>query len=524
MNFTTRRSHDPPARGWSLPSWLSTDNIWVRRLLNVLVALAVGWLLGEQIREPQSRVIKGLVGIGVLYAAWRFPIPVSLSAFLVLFPFPFPTAYGSSNTIFIFLITAMWLAQIVLRTARPAGRTLLDLPIVILLCAYLLSFNSVSYALALKNGLINLSTIVAGVFVYYLIVSSIRDEATLKRVVRIITIMALLCFGTAVWELTFPGVPVIKGWILASSYYNPVAIERGLRVGGPFQDFELFAEFCATLMPLMIFQFARAEGARARALWAGIVLLNFFTLMATVTRGATIAFVVAMAYMLFHLRRSMKLKDYILTISLAVTVWSGVEFYLSNYTVSGSVVDRLLNTKIVDGMPDSRTFWPEIFARAMEKPWVGHGPYYEFGEHGAEKLRRFFWPHNGYLYYLHTVGLLGTGAFLLILWRTLRRSLQHSAISLTSPDFSRSLLFTLHIMVFTFAFDQLKIEYLRNQHYQFWPWILFGLTVATLNVVQNRPAAGPAAGNDGGLPGVADRKALRRSPLPADNRRMVPGV
>jgi hypothetical protein len=524
MNFTTRKSHAAPPRGWSLPTWLSLDNVWVRRLLNVLVAVAVGWLLGEQIRAPQSRVIKGLVGLAVLYAAWRFPIPVSLSAFLVLFPFPFPTAYGSSNTIFVFLITAMWMAQIVLRTARPVGRTLLDLPIVILMCAYLLSFNSVNYALALQNGLINLSTIVAGVFVYYLIVSSVQDEVTLRRLVRIITIMALLCFGTAVWELIFPGVPIVRGWILSGAYYDPLAIERGLRVGGPFQDFELFAEFCATLMPLMLFQFARAKGMRLRALWAGIVLLNFFTLLATVTRGATIAFIVAMAYMLLQLRKSMRFKDYILTISLAITVWGGVEFYLSNYTVSGSVIDRLLATKIIDGMPDTRTFWPDIFARAMEKPWVGHGPYYEFGEYGAEKLRRYFWPHNGYLYYLHTVGLLGTGAFLLILWRVLSRSLAQSSMSLTSPDYPRSLLFALHIMLFTFAFDQLKIEYLRNQHYQFWPWILFGITVATLNVIRSRPATAPAPTpaeprRRGGM-----RLPLRQGGVPADTDRMAPGV
>jgi O-antigen ligase len=520
MNTTTDKR---PGRRFNLPPWLSLDNIWIQRALGLAVAIAVGFFLGEQISKPQGRVIKALVGIFVLYAAWRFPIPISLAAFVLLFPYPFPTVYASSNTIFVFLITAMWLAQIGLRTARPAGRTLLDLPILLLLGVYLLSFNSITYADQLKNSLLNMSIILAGVFVFYLIVSTVRDEATLRRMMNIVTIMAITCWFTAVWELLFPGRPIVPGWILSGAYYNPDAIERGLRVGGPFQDFELFAEFNAMMLPIMIFQAARAEGKRSRAIFAGLVVLNFFVLMATVTRGATIAFVAAMLYMLFLLRKTTRPRTLLITIGMAIIVWSAVEFYLTNYTVSGSVLDRLLGTKIVDGMPDSRTFWPDILARALEKPWVGHGPYYEFGEPGREKLRKFFWPHNGYLYYLHTVGILGTAAFLWILGRLLVNSFRWSRHQLDSPDYPRALLFAWHVSLVVFVIDQLKIEYLRNPHYQFWPWIVFGMTVATLNVVRSRaPVVAPSR-----KPAATTTKRrwipLVPVPPPADNRAIYPG-
>ena len=104
-----------------------------------------GVILGQLLYKPNPRIIKAAAGFGVLYAAWKFPIPVSLSVFLVMFPFPFAISYGSSNTIFVFIITAMWLAQIVLRTERPVGRTPLDLHISVLLSIYLLSFGNESF-------------------------------------------------------------------------------------------------------------------------------------------------------------------------------------------------------------------------------------------------------------------------------------------------------------------------------------------------------------------------------------------
>ncbi|MDZ4803797.1 MAG: O-antigen ligase family protein [Candidatus Eisenbacteria bacterium] len=517
------RTDKPPGRGMTRATWLSLDNIWLQRVLGLLAAVLIGYFLGQQISQPQGRVIKALVGIFVLYAAWRFPIPISLAAFVLLFPYPFPTVYASSNTIFVFLITAMWLAQIGLRTARPVVRTILDLPVLLLVAVYLLSFNAVTYAEQLKFGLINFSTILAGIFVFYLIVSTVRDEATLKRMMRIITIMAVTCWLTAIWELALPGIPIIPGWILSGAYYNSSAIEHGLRVGGPFQDFELFAEFNALMLPIMMFQVAQATARRERVLMGALTLLNFFVLMATVTRGATIAFLAGMIYMLFLLRKRTKFKTFLMTVGLSVIVWSGVEFYLTTFTVSGSVLERLLDTKIVDGMPDSRTFWPDILARAMEKPWVGHGPHYEFAEHGREKLTRFFWPHNGYLYYLHTVGIFGAAAFLWILGRLATSSFRWGTHQLNGRDYPESLLFAWHIVIVIFAIDQLKIEYLRSPHYQFWPWIVFGMVVATLNVVRARRAAVVAEPVVGG--------GLRRSgwiplvpvPPPADNRGISPG-
>jgi O-antigen ligase len=312
--------------------------------------------------------------------------------------------------------------------------------------------------------------------------------------VNILIITAILTFIVGIYELLFPGRAFIKGWILSQSNYIPGDNVVGVRVGGPFGDFELYAEYCALMFPIMLFMLTRSRGSRARVLWGGITLLNLFILMATVTRGATISLFAGICYLLYRLRKAMSFRQILFTLSLGATVMFLLDFYLSHYTVSGSIFDRLLNTKFVNGLPDSRTFWPQIIERIQQRPWTGHGPSYEFGEYRREKLTTFFWPHNGYLYYLHTIGILGTSAFLWIvglLWFDSRRN---STDSLTSTNYPRSLLLVWHIVLTVFLIDQLKIEYLRNQHYQFFPWIIFGLMVATLNVVraQTPPLPAPA--------------------------------
>lgn len=467
---------------------LDPHGVWQSRLFNLTVAIIVGVILGQLLYKPNPRIIKAAAGFGVLYAAWKFPIPVSLSVFLVMFPFPFAISYGSSNTIFVFIITAMWLAQIVLRTERPVGRTPLDLHISVLLSIYLLSFGNVPNSFGLVKGLINFSTILASIFVYYLIVHSVRSEKTLRRIVGIVTLMAILNFCVAGYELVFPGRPLVKGWILSTTFYDP-SIVTGLRVGGGFEDFELFAEFCAICLPLTLFHLMQAKGLRNRILSAGLVFFNFFCLMATVTRGATISGAIGLLYLLYRVRKSMSLTTFMLTVTTALSLVFFMEFFLTTYTVSGSVISRLLNSKMVNGMPDSRTFWPDIFKRCFEHVWIGHGPYYEFGEYGREKLRKFFWPHNGYLYYFHTVGLFGLTTFVAILVTAYRVTSARMASSLSTTNYTAGLMLALNTMIVTFGFDQMKIEYLRSPTYQFWPWIILGLIAATHNVMKSQNAA-----------------------------------
>lgn len=538
MSSTVRHQpHSLPAffrrtAGSALATWRRIDphGIWQNRLFNLAVAAFVGLILGQVLYKPNPRIVKAIAGFVVLYAAWKFPIPVSLSVFLIMFPFPFAITYGNSNTIFVFIITAMWLAQIVLRTERPVGRSPFDMQIFLLLSIYLLSFSNVTNSFALTKGIIYFSTIVATIFVYFLIVHSVRDERTLRRVVNTIMLMAILNYLVAIWELAFPGQPIIRGWILGASYYDP-SVATGLRVGGAFQDFELFGEFCALMLPLSFFYLAQARNRRDRMIRMGLLFWNFVTLMATVTRGATISAIVGLLYLLYLQRKTLGPIRTMAILSVAFTLFMGISLFLSLYTVSGSVVDRLLNTKMIDGMPDSRTFWPDILRRCFDHVWIGHGPYYEFGEYGKEKLTKFFWPHNGYLFYFHTVGLFGLTTFVALLvtaFRTTRRWMWESArvisdssssrqvfrtiqiTNLGSSDYCRGLMVALHVMVVIFAVDQMKIEYLRSETYQFWPWIIFGIIAATANVSASRLAAPVSAQGTPGSPVPPDTAVRER--------------
>jgi hypothetical protein len=486
MNMATPGQPVLRARRAFWRDWLAR---WLRPLLNVGVAVVVGYVLATQINQQNPRLIKALIGVGVLYAAWRFPIPVSVSAFLVLFPFPFPTFYGDSNTIFIFLITAMWLAQIVLHMSPPIRRTDLDVPILILLGVFLLSFNNVENSYALGQGLIAFSLVVAGVFLYYLIVHTVRDEVTLRRMVRIISITAAISFLVAGWELAFPGRPLIKGWLVPAVTYSPWSRDVQ-RVGGPFSDFELYAEYCAMMFPLLVFQLVQSRGLRNRVVWSLLALANVGALLATVTRGGVLALVLGVVYLVYRLRKTLTLTQLTLALTIGAAVWLGLEFFLSNYTLSGSVLTRLMDTKMVGGLPESRTFWPKILARVWEHPWIGHGPYYEFGEYGREHLKKYMWPHNGYLYLLHIVGIFGTAAFVWMVFRLWFTTGRHCVDRLTGSSYTGSILLVWHIMLTIFIIDESKIEFLRSPTYQFFPWIVFALAMATLNVHRAGAPAG----------------------------------
>ena len=130
-------------------------------------------------------------------------------------------------------------------------------------------------------------------------------------------------------------------------------------------------------------------------------------------------------------------------------------------------------------MPDTRSdSWSEAFQRSLEHPLFGHGPYFTL----RAGVRRFFWPHNVYLFYFFILGLSGVICFVWILVNLLRTSFRHMGRSLTNIPFSKSLLLVLHVIVLIFAIDQLKIEYLRNTAYPFIAWFLFGLTAACAKI------------------------------------------
>jgi O-antigen ligase len=227
-----------------------------------------------------------------------------------------------------------------------------------------------------------------------------------------------------------------------------------------------------------------------------------------VTRGAIIALVVGVAYMLWTTRRTIRFHELVLGLAAALGGTLLVLNVVAHHTHSGNVLERLGGTTFVGGVPDTRAgVWQAVFERILHKPIFGHGPYYSI----REGVQSFFWPHNGYLFYWYILGIVGLAAFLWIVLRLWRASARHTS-RLDHPAYAASLLVPLRAMLILFLVDQTKIDYLRNEIYMYLVWLFFGLTVAASRIAAEQEQRGVAP-----LPaeGVSRRRPLPWSAAPA---------
>jgi hypothetical protein len=174
------------------------------------------------------------------------------------------------------------------------------------------------------------------------------------------------------------------------------------------------SDFGAQVICLLAFFAWRAKNPAEKAFWFVALVVTLVAVLSTGNRGGFLGLAIAMGYGLYLFRRQLGFQRLVLIICAGLAVIVGANWYLSNYTYATSPIERLLHTQMVGMVPETRTmtWWPSI-QKSMQHPFVGHGPFFEIGE----GLTFQFWPHNAYLYYLQTIGLIGLGAFLWIMTR-----------------------------------------------------------------------------------------------------------
>jgi hypothetical protein len=475
---------------------------WRDRLPGPLRALAGNWwqlaaalvvaiLLAQQVIAPNSRMIKLVAGVVLFMVAYRTRPFYALCFIAIMFPFPFSIFVGSSTMIFVVLLLIVYLARMTLNQVPPLQRTPYDALVGLFFALHVISFFNIENAEILRGAVLNMFTITSALILYFLTANLIRTEEQLRTFAKVLGITLTLCVFVAFYELLIPNRPLIPHWILdRRGVFEGAA---GYRVSGPFYDYELFGEFMAMGFFLSFFLYRRAGSVNARFFYGALSLLTMFTLLLTVTRGATLAWLGGVAYLFWLLRRKLKPRDVMMTLLIAISAYLLMENVVVNFTRSASVLDRLVKTTFVGGVPDSRQHWPEVLERILNHPFIGHGPYYDLGLNRGITgggLYTYAWPHSQYLYFAHTIGFIGLGVFVLIALKFLISTYRRKVDSLQDPDFTRGLITVLHIMLLVFFIDQLKIEYVRNPTYHYFPWMLMGLTAAAMRIHGERKKPG----------------------------------
>jgi len=454
--------------------------------VNGLAVAAIGVLLGLQYVAPNKRVLQVLAAAVLFGVAWRLDLVTGVGVLLLALPFPRGTVFGNTNLALILLLLVIWMLRFSTGHAPRPERTPLDGPIVGLLIAYLLSFNNVR-AEHLAGALNNASLFVGTVLTYVLVVNNVRTTRDLRVLHGFYLALLGVVLLVSLYELAFPGRPLVAGWIEFEHGVTEGIDRRNMRIGGPFFDFELLAEFTALGLLFLGFLLFQASSTTRRVLLGGLLALCLFILFATVTRGAIVALAAALLYLGWLVRRRLRFVPLTIGVVAALIALAVVYGLVSRYTQAGDVVARFGETTFVDGLPDSRAdVWPMAVERWLRHPVIGSGPYYA----SREGLRTWYWPHNLYLFVLNIVGVVGFAFFAWLLWR-LWRATRPETDDLGDANYAAAYLLMARVQLFLLLVDQIKIEYLRNPIYQFQVWVMFALWIAARQIVERertRPA------------------------------------
>jgi O-antigen ligase len=464
------------------------------RLGVILLIAAVGIVLGLQYIMPNSRVIAVSMAIILSGAVWRLDMVSGLGVMALALPFPRSMIFGSTNLAVVLLMLVLWLLRVAQRQSAPPRRAPLDAPVFALFIAYVVSFYNITSSHDLAEALTRMELIAASMLAFFLITNNLHSERDFRRLLNFQAVSVLLVCLAAVYEVTHPGQTFIPGLIGFQQTHGTEFDTHNVRVGSIFYDFELFSEYCALNGLLVLFLLLRAESMSRRVAYGLLLLLVMFVLFTTVTRGAFIALGVGVLYLLWFVRRRLSFVTLVTVITVLVVGFLAMNFYVSSFTRSGDVLERLGATKVVGGwMPDSRAeAWTGAWERIFEHPLIGHGPFYS----ARTGTRMWLWPHCLYLFVANNVGFIGLGIFLWLLW-TLFRISRPSTDDLRHGGFAQSFLIIGHVQLVVFMVDQIKIEYLRNQIYPLQVWLMFSLIVAAYQISRRTPQLAPA-----GVPGA----------------------
>jgi hypothetical protein len=475
---------------------LASDAFW--RFVPISVVIAVtSYVLGSQLIRPQHRTIKAGVLLIFLAILLRFEMVYAIYFFIVLFPFPSGMVLTSTNVILMTLIPLIWVARSRATGQKLVTRTEVDKWILVLIFAYFVSLFNVETTEALSWSFKMIWRQLTAVAFFYLIVRFVDDEKKLERIMKVIALSGAFVALTGVVELVSPGATLIPGWIETRKRLGATGLLGyrigGIRLGGAIGSHDILSDYCALCVWFMVLHFLRAKNPIEKLFWMIVSALTLIVILGTANRGAILSLAAAFVYSLYVFRRYMNLTRYVTLIAVVAVFFAGAQVLLEKYTIAASVTQRIMGTEFEGLTPDTRVgVWGPVFKSALEHPLIGHGPYYDTGK----GLVRVFWPHNGYLFYFHTLGLFGLSAFLVIVYRLMRRSLRY-AHPLAEGTYLGLATALLNVLLVQFLVAQMRTDHQRTTDsiYMYIAWMIFALIAASANMLRKRQAeAGAAAG------------------------------
>jgi O-antigen ligase len=474
---------------------------WTWVLLAAVVGLVVGVTQGVFGFQATMRLGKFMVALAFFFVLVRFPLYVGVGLFLILYAFPARITIGTTNFVFIIFLVVVWAVRIGLRQEHRPRRTYLDWAIVAYLALHALSLLNATSGAHLGNCLEASRHLMMPILVFYVMVNVARTERRLFFLVELFTLGMMLVYFSAFMERFFPHVRWLPEWYLGVLGGKGLFAGRTVfRVGGVFTH-PMLADTTAANALLQLFLVLHFKHRPWLRLYHLVVLLlSVYVVSMTSNRGGLLLLLGGGVYFLWVFSRELSWKRAFVGLLLVMALLLIGEMSLRGYEGNVTLLARMAETHVERGVPDTRQgTWAYIWGRIMERPFFGHGPF--FNIQGFEGAQKALWPHNAYLYYLFTIGLVGLPTYLVLAGRLLKRTWVGRGLAAGEIPLARGLAAVFHMGALQFLLGQLRTDHQRPDPFAYYMWILFGLGILAREVWEDQkrvaaarrlPDAGPA--------------------------------
>lgn len=417
----------------------------------------------------------------IFFVAYSLPQKVAATALLLLIPFqPIETRYGTANVVLTFVIFVAMLM-------REKDIRLPMLPqVMLLLLAYLVSMGLTHPSTWLQHGMY-LIYFISAVLVFWIAYDLTRRLESLNGIVQVFLAMNVLVVLYCFVQLAVG--PDDKFRLFGREEFSMMHV-RDDRLTGPFGGVGVTAEYFVIMVYVILHKILTVSQARMRWLLSGLVLVNLLLLVATGNRGGFLTLIgtgIIWLWMFRHLLGAVRTLRIavsgviLLSVSAAITV---------NYTSFDRLFERLLETEVEEGIPDTRAVvWPMAWEAIKQKPFFGNGPRLRLIEdEGAINYRGhtvIMYPHSLYLFMLFTIGVVGLAAFLFFLGTPLYRCWKAARLKIEDPV-TLSLVKTGVVVMIVLFVDQIKVEFMRYALVDYWHFVfaLLGMLIAVCELAQ----------------------------------------
>lgn len=337
-----------------------------------------------------------LAGIAVFLLAF-FKVEIVMLTLIALIPFENVTTrifnLGSGVNlinIFMLLIFFGWATRAVVRREKLFVKNSLNIPILLfIVITYLAQIRGTFYLgySAFGETLLSYKRFISSVFLYFLVVNSIKNLRSIK-----ISVVTMILVSLYIARLTF-----LEHFLIAGTHY----IEEAKYITGPFINGNsndlgaFFAQYVPIMAALMLIN---RSFIKRMALTAGS-LYCISALLYTYSRGSYFAIVCALLFM--GLVKKNKLL--ILAVILAVVFYA--------FLLPPSVVERIQMSSLEEGSFQGRlNLWRFGVSEFLNNPFLGIGfsTFDKVGTRGAA--------HNIFILIAMECGLFGIGILLWILF------------------------------------------------------------------------------------------------------------